>query len=69
MKVTHQVNHPDYILFVYEVGNNTNMKDYGKVGGERLLKEKGQKAKITAATSYAHFTVLGFTAAPGELVM
>ena len=41
MKVTHQVKHPEYILFVDEVGNNTNMKDDGKVGGERLIKEKG----------------------------
>ena len=69
VKATHRVKHPDCMLFVDEVGNNANMKDYGKVWGERLLKEKGQKAKITAATSDAHFTVLGFTAATGEPVM
>ena len=69
MKVTHRVKHPEYMLFVDEVGNNTNMKYDGKVGGERLLKEKGQKAKITDATSDAHFTVLGFTAATGKPVM
>ena len=61
MNFKHQVKHPDYMIFVDEVGNNTNMNDDGKVRGERLLKEKRQKAKITAATSYAHFTVLGFT--------
>ena len=65
MKVMHRVNHPEYMLFVDEVGNNINMKDDGKVGGKRLLKEKGQRAKITAATTDAHFTVLGFTAATG----
>ena len=69
MKVTHRVKHPEYMLFVDEVGNNTNMKDDGKVGGEQFLKEKGQRAKITAATTDAHFTVLGFTAATGEPVM
>ena len=69
MKVIHRVKHPEYMLFVDEVGNNTNMKDDGKVGGERLLKEKGQRAKITAATSDANFTVLGFTAKTGEPVM
>ena len=69
MKVIHRVKHPEYMLFVGEVGNNTNMKDNGKVGGERLLKEKVQRAKITAMTSDAHFTVLGFTAATGEPVM
>ena len=51
MNFTHWVKHPDYMLFADEVVNNTNMKDDGKVGGERLLKEKIQKAKITAATS------------------
>mmetsp|Transcript_25354 Transcript_25354/g.42136 ORF Transcript_25354/g.42136 Transcript_25354/m.42136 type:complete len:154 (+) Transcript_25354:120-581(+) len=35
-KVTHDVKHPDYMLFVDEVGNNTNMKDDGNVGGEKL---------------------------------
>ena len=63
LKVTHRVKHPEYMLFVDEVENNTNMKDDGKVGGEQLLKEKGQRAKITAATNDAHFTVLVFTAA------
>ena len=62
MKVTHRVKHPKYMIFLDEVGNNTNMKYDGKVGGKRLLKEKGHKAKITAATSNAHVTVLGFTA-------
>jgi hypothetical protein len=55
---------------VDEVGNNTNMKDDGCIGGERLLKARGQAAEVTAATSEAHFTtVLGFTATTGEPVM
>ena len=69
MKFTYQVNHPECMLFVDEVGNNTKMKDYGNAGGERLLKNKNQKGNITAATSDAHFTVLGFTAATREPVM
>ena len=69
MKATHRMNHPEYMIFVDEAVNNTNMKDYEKVGGKRLLKEKGQKAKITAAISNAHLTVLGFTGATGEPVM
>ena len=32
MKFTHLVKHPDYMLFVDEVGNKTNMKDDGNVG-------------------------------------
>ena len=42
MKVTHRVNHPEYMLFVNEVRNNINMKYDGKVGGEQLVKEKVQ---------------------------
>ena len=34
MKFTYRVNHPEYMIFLDEVGNNTNMKDDGKVGGE-----------------------------------
>jgi hypothetical protein len=68
-KVSKILKHPQYVLFVDEVGNNTNMKDDGRVGGERLLKARGQTAEVTAATSEAHFTVLGFTAATGEPVM
>ena len=34
MKVTHRLNHPEYMLFVDEVGNNINIKDDGKVRGE-----------------------------------
>ena len=40
MNVAYRVKHPDYMLFVDEVGNNTNMKDDGNVGGGLLLKEK-----------------------------
>jgi hypothetical protein len=68
-KVSQVVKHPEYVLFVDEVGNNTNMKDDGRVGGERLLKGRRETAEVTAATSEAHFTVLGFTAATGEAVM
>ena len=32
-KVRYKVNYPEYCVFVDEVGNNTNMKDNGNVGG------------------------------------
>jgi hypothetical protein len=68
-KVRQTVKHADYIFCVDEVGNNTNMKEEGRIGGERLLKAEGQSAGVTAATSSAHFSVLGFTAGTGEPVM
>ena len=52
-------------MSVDEVGNNTNMKDDGNVGGEKLLKKKGSKARVTDATNNTHFTVLGFTSGTG----
>ena len=68
-KVRYKVKYPEYCVFVDEVGNNTNMKDDGNVGGEKLLKKKGSKARVTAATHDAHFTVLGFTSGTGAPVM
>ena len=32
-KVMYKVKYPEYCVFVDEVGNNTNMKDNGNVGG------------------------------------
>ena len=68
-KVTHVVKHPQYMMFVDEVGNNTNMKDGGNIGEEKLLKDNGNKAIILAETADQHFTVLGFTAGTGISVM
>ena len=68
-KVSQRLKHPKHVLFVDEVGNNTNMKDDGRVGGERLLKGRRETGEVTAATSVACFTVLGFTAATQEPVM
>ena len=56
-KLTHVVKYPQYMMFVDEVGNNTNKKDDGKIGGEKLLKVKGNKVIIMAATADQHFTV------------
>ena len=40
-KTNHRVKYPNYQLCVNEVGNNTNMKHNDNVGGEELLKAKG----------------------------
>ena len=68
-KVEEELVHPDYLLFVDEVGNNTNMKEDGRVGGEKKIGVKGEQAQTTIATNDAHYTMLGFTAATGEPVM
>ena len=45
------------------------MKDDGNIGSERLLKPKGSRARVLAAITDVHFTVLGFTAGNREPVM
>ena len=44
LKVAYRCKHSDYMIFVDEVGNNTNMKDDGNIGGERMIKARGAKA-------------------------
>jgi hypothetical protein len=46
-KVSQIFKHADYVMFVDEVGNNTNMKDNSCIGGERLLKARVQMAEVT----------------------
>mmetsp|Transcript_17160 Transcript_17160/g.26242 ORF Transcript_17160/g.26242 Transcript_17160/m.26242 type:complete len:139 (+) Transcript_17160:772-1188(+) len=68
-EVTHQVDHPEYIIFVDEVGNNLNMKDDKPIGGEKRSKEQGKIAKVAGSTAEAHYTVLGFTSGTGEPIL
>mmetsp|Transcript_1965 Transcript_1965/g.2674 ORF Transcript_1965/g.2674 Transcript_1965/m.2674 type:complete len:192 (-) Transcript_1965:606-1181(-) len=69
LKTEHIMKHPEYIVFVDEVGNNTNMKKDGAVGGEKVFKHVGEKVSMTASVADTHFTVLGFTAGTGEPIM
>jgi len=61
--------HPEKLLFVDEVGNNTSQANDGNVGGEKFLCFAGGRPQQRANMKDAHFTVLGFTAATGEPVM
>ena len=60
---------PEYLLFIDKVGNNTNMKDDKRCGGERKIGIAGEKTKTEVSTNDSHFPTLGFTAATGEPVM
>ena len=64
--VDHSLKHPEYLVFVDEVGNNANVKDDGRVGGEKKIGAKGERAQQTVTSNGAHFTLLGFTAGTGE---
>jgi hypothetical protein len=69
MQVDTVLTHPNYVLFVDEVGNNTNQKKDGHIGGAKYLCERGTTPKQICSTKDAHFTVMGFTSANGEPVM
>ena len=41
-KVTHNIDEPDWVLVMDEVGGNTNQKVDGNVGGELQMCERGK---------------------------
>ena len=60
--------HPEYLLFVDEVGSNTDMRK-DKQGNKKVITEKGFKGTQEAITTDLHYTVMGFTAATGDPVL
>lgn len=65
-----QVTKPEQILFVDETGSNTNQKDDGLEGGQRIVTgAKQTEGACIGSTTDIHFTVLCFTAGTGEPVM
>jgi len=64
-KSLYELIHPDWLVFVDEVGSNTSQAKDGNVGGERFLCTKEGRPQNRAATKDEHYTMLGFTAANG----
>ena len=62
---------PEYLLFVDEVGCNTNRLNDGKVRGEVFIvpKKSGNTTAPTRATAKLHFTVLQFISGTGVPVL
>jgi hypothetical protein len=69
MKSKYELIHPDWLLFVDEVGSNTSQSKDERVGGQTYLCSIDGRPQLHASTKDAHFTVLGFTAANGEPVV
>ena len=65
----YEYTHPDYVLFVDEVSDNTHTKDDGPLGGEKRLWERSGIAKQRYSIADTRWTTLGFTAATGEPVI
>jgi hypothetical protein len=66
LKSAYELIHPEWLVFVDEVGSNTSQAKDGAVGGQTYLCTKDGRPQQRAATKDCHFMVLGFTAANGE---
>jgi hypothetical protein len=69
LKSKFELIHPDWLLFIDEVGSNTSQTKDGRVGGQTYLCSVEGRPQERASTKDAHFTVLGFTTSSGEPVM
>jgi hypothetical protein len=69
LKSAYELIHPEWLVFIDEVGSNTSKAKDGAVGGQTYLCTRDGHPQQRAATKDCHFTVLGFTAANGEPIM
>jgi hypothetical protein len=61
---------PERCVYVDETGCNTNCKNDGQIGGQRLIMGCNQKeGGRSSALTDLHFTVLAFTSGTGEPIM
>ena len=68
-KVEYAITHPNHIIYVDEVGNNTCQRDDGSKGGQKFLGARGSQARKGCSISDAHWTTLGFTSSDDKPVM
>jgi hypothetical protein len=68
-KTKYLLRHPEKLLFVDEVSKNISQKGDGNPGGQKFMVAKEIRAKLQKSFRDNHFTVLGFTAADGRMVM
>ena len=64
-----EVLHPDHILFMDEVGCNTNQKEDKNIGGTTYCAPKGEDAYLISSGADHRFTMLPIIAATGEPVI
>lgn len=69
-KTKYRITKPEQILFVDETGSNTNQKEDGLIGGQRIVVGNNQaEGACIGSNTDMHFTVLCFTSGTGEPVM
>jgi hypothetical protein len=65
----YRLTHPEKLIFVDEVGDNTSQANDGNNTGTKYVTGKGWRAQQQNSFTDCHYTTLGFTAATGEPVM
>ncbi len=69
LPVTQELIDPDWVLFMDEMGINTNQKDDGHNGGEKYICPPGTTPKISCATNSHRATVIPFVSASSKTVI
>jgi len=67
--VRHNLLHLDWLLFMDEIGINTNQKEDGHSGGEKYVCAPGTTPKIACATNNHRATIIPFVTASGKTVI
>ena len=67
--IKHHISHPQYVMFGYEVGTDTNHMDDGNNGGQRYISIKGMKINLLSPKASGRFTFMGLTAATSDSVL
>jgi len=69
LPVMNELIHPDWLLFMDEMGINMNQKEDGHNGGEKYMCTPGTTPKIACATNEHRATIIPFVAASGHTVI
>ena len=57
-KMSYLLTHPEIVLFVDEVGDNTSQKNDGNIGGQSFIVNTSQHPLIQSSCADSHFTIL-----------
>jgi hypothetical protein len=65
----YRLNHPEKLIFVDEVGDNTSQANDGNKTGTKYVTGNEWRAKQQNSFTDCHYTTLGFTAPTGDQIM
>ena len=68
-QIKHCLSHPQYVLFVYEVGVHINHMEDSNKWGQRNISVKGTRTNLLSSKASCRFILMVPTAATGETVL